>query len=437
MSGDCTLLDPKCSRDVLIEKHWGALIDRSVSEYYWNELAKFDGVEREARRCFAPELFILLDVLAHPLQIPAIINTPHFYMFHYKALRLLLLEGAEHYVDLTHQDLRFISLNYFGDTMEKTLRANFVTVGGLKLSGRCQGLLVVESMHELQPRIFVKHSSQSPCSTLFDDNRLRGVSWPPQRKVCCCRLYRHVKVCWRSQRLPYRRANSASGVPTARGSVRQRHAVHNRVEYSQVHHDDPSVSSLRWFRLTLQLAPFAIGGRAQDTCPPQVLSRTPRASIDSVGQTRQATRPLDTNPLPNSRRSLDAQAGTKGVVVTKDVPEGILSNVPWRRAGVKHSSNEIFFDITEEVDVTLNRDGQVVRTDTTPSGPQARPFSAFPLCSLSLRWLKANALSPQNAATLAICGRGGRTRVSASRSQVGYSNTRRRCSVRAEQMSTI
>eukprot|EP00959_Pyramimonas_sp_CCMP1952_P469680 9495363-Pyramimonas_sp.AAC.1 len=112
MSGDCTLLDPKCSRDVLIEKHWGALIDRSVSEYYWNELAKFDGVEREARRCFAPELFILLDVLAHPLQIPAIINTPHFYMFHYKALRLLLLEGAEHYVDLTHQDLRFISLSW-------------------------------------------------------------------------------------------------------------------------------------------------------------------------------------------------------------------------------------------------------------------------------------------------------------------------------------
>ena len=44
---------------------------------------------------------------------------------------------------------------------------------------------------------------------------------------------------------------------------------------------------------------------------------------------------------------MDAQAGTKGVVVTKDVPEGILSNVPWRRAGVKHSSNEIFFDITE------------------------------------------------------------------------------------------
>mmetsp|Transcript_18364 Transcript_18364/g.40135 ORF Transcript_18364/g.40135 Transcript_18364/m.40135 type:complete len:468 (-) Transcript_18364:207-1610(-) len=191
------------SRDVLIEKHWGALIDRSVSEYYWDELAKFDGIERE---------------------IPAVINSPQYYMFHYKNDGIIMLCCCQREVGplLVIEFLAKICeilTDYFGDTSEKTLRANFVTVYQL-LEEVCD--------------------SGMPCIT--EMNILKDMIPPP--------------------------------------------SMMNRLS--------------------------------------------------------------------------SAMQGTKGVVLTKDVPEGILSNVPWRRAGVKHSSNEIFFDITEEVDVTLNRDGQVV-----------------------------------------------------------------------------
>ncbi|KAL7415546.1 Mu homology domain-containing protein [Mrakia frigida] len=39
------------------------------------------------------------------------------------------------------------------------------------------------------------------------------------------------------------------------------------------------------------------------------------------------------------------------------------SPIPWRRPGVKHISNEIFFDFVESLDVVLDRHGQAVRTD--------------------------------------------------------------------------
>ena len=35
--------------------------------------------------------------------------------------------------------------------------------------------------------------------------------------------------------------------------------------------------------------------------------------------------------------------------VSESLPSGQLSNVPWRRAGVKYSNNEAFFDIKEDV----------------------------------------------------------------------------------------
>lgn len=30
-----------------------------------------------------------------------------------------------------------------------------------------------------------------------------------------------------------------------------------------------------------------------------------------------------------------------------------MSNIPWRKAGVKYTQNEIYFDIIEEIDATI------------------------------------------------------------------------------------
>lgn len=35
------------------------------------------------------------------------------------------------------------------------------------------------------------------------------------------------------------------------------------------------------------------------------------------------------------------------------LPQNMSSNVPWRKAGVKYTQNEIYFDIVEEIDATI------------------------------------------------------------------------------------
>lgn len=40
------------------------------------------------------------------------------------------------------------------------------------------------------------------------------------------------------------------------------------------------------------------------------------------------------------------------------LPTGQLSNVPWRRAGVKYTNNEAYFDVIEEIDAILDKSGK-------------------------------------------------------------------------------
>jgi AP-3 complex subunit mu len=40
--------------------------------------------------------------------------------------------------------------------------------------------------------------------------------------------------------------------------------------------------------------------------------------------------------------------------VTGNLGQGALSNTPWRKLGVKYSNNEIYFDIVEEIDCTVD-----------------------------------------------------------------------------------
>jgi len=46
--------------------------------------------------------------------------------------------------------------------------------------------------------------------------------------------------------------------------------------------------------------------------------------------------------------------------VMEELPDGTLSNVPWRKAGVKYSNNEIYFDVIEEIDCIIDNSGAVV-----------------------------------------------------------------------------
>ncbi|KXJ18699.1 AP-3 complex subunit mu-1 [Exaiptasia diaphana] len=49
--------------------------------------------------------------------------------------------------------------------------------------------------------------------------------------------------------------------------------------------------------------------------------------------------------------------------VSSHLPTGQLSNVPWRRTGVKYTNNEIYFDVIEEIDCIIDKHGSVVFTE--------------------------------------------------------------------------
>lgn len=48
-----------------------------------------------------------------------------------------------------------------------------------------------------------------------------------------------------------------------------------------------------------------------------------------------------------------------GSNVGETLPTGQLSNIPWRRAGVKYTNNEAYFDVVEEIDAILDKSGAV------------------------------------------------------------------------------
>ncbi|KAM9804263.1 AP-3 complex subunit mu-1-like isoform 2-T2 [Neosynchiropus ocellatus] len=45
------------------------------------------------------------------------------------------------------------------------------------------------------------------------------------------------------------------------------------------------------------------------------------------------------------------------------LPTGQLSNIPWRRTGVKYTNNEAYFDVIEEIDAILDKSGSTVFAD--------------------------------------------------------------------------
>jgi AP-3 complex subunit mu len=54
--------------------------------------------------------------------------------------------------------------------------------------------------------------------------------------------------------------------------------------------------------------------------------------------------------------------------ISDELPSGTVSNMPWRTAGVTYSQNEIYMDITEQVDAIIDgRTGQVISSDVSGS----------------------------------------------------------------------
>lgn len=47
-----------------------------------------------------------------------------------------------------------------------------------------------------------------------------------------------------------------------------------------------------------------------------------------------------------------------GSNVGDTLPTGQLSNIPWRRAGVKYTNNEAYFDVVEEIDAIVDKSGK-------------------------------------------------------------------------------
>jgi len=62
---------------------------------------------------------------------------------------------------------------------------------------------------------------------------------------------------------------------------------------------------------------------------------------------------------PNILRTI-ANTVTGRSNVSSTLPTGQLSNVPWRRTGVKYTNNEAYFDVIEEVDAIIDKSGSSV-----------------------------------------------------------------------------
>ena len=82
--------------------------------------------------------------------------------------------------------------------------------------------------------------------------------------------------------------------------------------------------------------------------------------------------PLTTEPnalkamiKPPSVLSRFAAAATGTSNVSDVLPDGTISNMPWRKSGVKYSQNEIYIDIIEEIDSIIDARGNVVTSEVS------------------------------------------------------------------------
>lgn len=65
---------------------------------------------------------------------------------------------------------------------------------------------------------------------------------------------------------------------------------------------------------------------------------------------------------PNFLRTI-ANSVTGRTNIGEQMPTNQVSNVPWRKLGIKYTNNEAYFDVIEELDVILDRNGAIVTAE--------------------------------------------------------------------------
>ncbi|XP_077501170.1 AP-3 complex subunit mu-2-like [Amblyomma americanum] len=85
---------------------------------------------------------------------------------------------------------------------------------------------------------------------------------------------------------------------------------------------------------------------------------------------------------PNILRTL-ANTVTGRTNLSSQHPAGQLSNVPWRRTGVKYANNEAYFDVVEEVDAIINKSGLVISAEIQGYVDYCIKLSGMPDLSLT------------------------------------------------------
>lgn len=77
--------------------------------------------------------------------------------------------------------------------------------------------------------------------------------------------------------------------------------------------------------------------------------------------------PLTTEP--NALKAMVAPPSTANRIaamvsgksqISNTLPDGAISNIPWRKSGVRYTQNEIYFDIVEEIDAIIDVSGRMI-----------------------------------------------------------------------------
>lgn len=69
--------------------------------------------------------------------------------------------------------------------------------------------------------------------------------------------------------------------------------------------------------------------------------------------------------------------------VSDSLPDGTISNMPWRKTGVVYSQNEIYLDIIEEVDSIVDRNGTIISSEVSGTIVANSKLSGVPDLALS------------------------------------------------------
>ena len=62
----------------------------------------------------------------------------------------------------------------------------------------------------------------------------------------------------------------------------------------------------------------------------------------------------------------------------------VTNAVSWRSEGIRHKKNEVFLDVVESVNLLVNSNGAIVRSEVTGALKMRTALSGMPECKLGL-----------------------------------------------------